>query len=84
MEVLQVLAGENDFIWTFLYPGYHVYQWQNREIKSKLDCSKLVPCSESLKTIAIDEHFSPGRCQVVSMAIHESKLYVGKLISKFR
>ena len=26
---------------------------------------------------AIDEHFSPGRCQVVSMAIHEQKLYVG-------
>merc|ERR1739838_377548 len=41
------------------------------------DCSKLVPCSESLKTIAIDEHFSTGRCQVISMAIHQEKLYVG-------
>jgi len=41
-------------------------QWdaEVRAVKNKLDCSKLVPCSESLKTIAIDEHFSPGRCQV--------------------
>ena len=54
IEVLQVLAANdtNDvYIWTFLYPGYHVYQWQDKIIKSKLDCSKLVPCSESLKTI---------------------------------
>ena len=48
VEVLQVLAAEdadNDFVWTFLYPGYHVYQWHDKAIKSRLDCSKLVPCS---------------------------------------
>ena len=27
--------------------------------------------------LAIDEHFSTGRCQVISMAIHQEKLYVG-------
>ena len=80
VEVLQVITGDGDqkdFVWTFLYPGYHVYQWHKKTIKNKLDCSKLVPCSESLKTIAIDEHFSTGRCQVISMAVHEKKLYVG-------
>ncbi len=78
-------AGERDeaqFVFTFLYPGCHVYQWstsrsEDKAIKNKLDCSKLVPCSESLKTIAIDEHFSPGRCQVACMTVHEQKLYIG-------
>ena len=80
VEVLQVITGDGDlkaFAWTFLYPGFHVYQWESKSIKNRLDCSKLVPCSESLKTIAIDEHFSTGRCQVISMAIHQEKLYVG-------
>ena len=80
VEVLQVITGDGDlkaYVWTFLYPGFHVYQWEAKNIKNRLDCSKLVPCSESLKTIAIDEHFSTGRCQVISMAIHQEKLYVG-------
>ena len=80
VEVLQVITGQGDlkaYAWTFLYPGFHVYQWESKTIKNRLDCSKLVPCSESLKTIAIDEHFSTGRCQVISMAIHQDKLYIG-------
>ena len=66
-------------MWSFVYPGYYVYQWDadKRTIKNKLDCSKLVPCSESLKTIAIDEHFSPGRCQIASMVVQDNKLYIG-------
>ena len=67
------------FVWSFVYPGYYVYQWNadKRVIKNRLDCSKLVPCSESLKTIAIDEHFSPGRCQIASMVVQDDKLYIG-------
>ena len=70
-------CASGNLAWTFLYPGYYVYQWEDKVIKNKLDCSKLVPCSESLKTIAIDEHFSPARCQVISLRIHDQKLYVG-------
>lgn len=46
--------------------GCVVYEWepQSRTILSKLDCSKLAPCSESIKSISIEEHLSPGRCQV--------------------
>jgi len=90
--------GVDNFVWTFLYPGCHIYQWQTtspnssrgadcssadphgfgrRKMRSKLDCSKLVPSSESLATIAIDEHFSPGRCQVASMCVLAGKLYAG-------
>ena len=66
-------------VWSFVYPGYYVYQWDadKRVIKNRIDCSKLVPCSESLKTIAIDEHFSPGRCQIASMVVQDDKLYIG-------
>ena len=68
-----------NYVWSFVYPGYYVYQWNadKRVIKNRLDCSKLVPCSESLKTIAIDEHFSPGRCQIASMVVQDDKLYIG-------
>lgn len=46
--------------------GCVVYQWDpaTHSILNKLDCSKLVPCSESLKSISIEEHLSPGKCQV--------------------
>ena len=68
VEVFQVISdSESGHVWTFVYPGCHIFQWSGggeRAIKNRLDCSKLVPSSESLKTIAIDEHFSPGRCQV--------------------
>jgi len=47
--------------------GCIVYQWDvvTRKIMNKLDCSKLIPCSESLKSISIEERLSPGKCQVL-------------------
>ena len=77
VEVMQVLSnqqsdstagGSGGQVWTFLYPGCHVYLWDGaaKQVLNRLDCSKLVPCSESLKTIAIDEHFMPGRSGQVS------------------
>ena len=70
---------DRKFVWSFVYPGYYVYQWDadKRVVRNRIDCSKLVPCSESLKTIAIDEHFSPGRCQIASMVVQDDKLYLG-------
>ncbi len=72
LEVLEIIANEDGTgVWTFVYPGYHVFGWNvaDRKVIHRLDCSKLVPTSESLKTIAIDEHFSPGRCQIASMTV---------------
>lgn len=48
-----------------------------KEIENRLDCSKLIPCSESLKSIAIDEHLSPGKCQISALAVLNNELYVG-------
>lgn len=65
VNVLNMVAGGGS-VWSYVYPGCIVYQWdqESRTIINKLDCSKLVPCSESLKSIAIEEHLSPGKCQV--------------------
>ena len=53
-------------VWSYVYPGCVVYRWDpvSRRILHRLDCSKLAPCSESLQSISIEEHLSPGRCQV--------------------
>uniref|UniRef100_A0A1B6DQ53 non-specific serine/threonine protein kinase n=1 Tax=Clastoptera arizonana TaxID=38151 RepID=A0A1B6DQ53_9HEMI len=66
-------------VWTYVYPGCVVYQWDpdTRTIANKLDCSKLVPCSESMKSISIEEHLSPGRCQVTSLCVLHNELYIG-------
>ncbi|XP_050691737.1 leucine-rich repeat serine/threonine-protein kinase 1-like isoform X4 [Eriocheir sinensis] len=66
-------------IWSYVYPGCVVYHWDAKEQKvvNRLDCSKLVPCSESLQSISIEEHLSPSHCQVTAMAVCGSEVYVG-------
>eukprot|EP00092_Neocalanus_flemingeri_P073050 GFUD01090055.1.p1 GENE.GFUD01090055.1~~GFUD01090055.1.p1 ORF type:complete len:201 (-),score=61.65 GFUD01090055.1:35-616(-) len=79
-EVLQVVSTEdNQHIFSYLYPGCIIYQWEveSKEVLSKLDCSKLIPCSESLVTINIDDQFSPGRCQVSTLSVVGNLLYIG-------
>ena len=79
-EVRQVAATENNqLVFTCLHPGCVIYQWsvQTKTIVNKLDCSKLIPCSESLVTINIDDGFSPGRCQVSSVSVSAGLVYIG-------
>ncbi|KHJ44662.1 kinase domain protein [Trichuris suis] len=47
------------YVWSYLYPGSVVYQWdtKKRAIKARLDCSKIIPCSESISTMNIEESF---------------------------
>lgn len=73
------IAAEGCSVWTYAYPGCVVWQWdaQTGRPINKLDCSKLVPCSESLKSIAIEEHLSPGRCQVTGLSAAGGDLYIG-------
>ncbi|XP_075215251.1 leucine-rich repeat kinase [Lycorma delicatula] len=86
VDVLQIISSHSPVkydgpasVWTYVYPGCVVYQWDpaTRTIINKLDCSKLVPCSESLKSISIEEHLSPGRCQVTSLCVLNMELYIG-------
>ncbi|XP_019848391.2 leucine-rich repeat serine/threonine-protein kinase 1 isoform X2 [Bactrocera dorsalis] len=78
VKVARMFATD-DFVFSCLYPGFIVYQWNvyNKRIENKLDCSKLLPCSESLKSIAIDEHLSLVKCQISALASHSNELYIG-------
>lgn len=71
VNVMNLVSVDN-IVWSYVHPGCVVYQWdqKTRSIVSKLDCSKLVPCSESLKSIAIEEHLSPTNCQVKMFQVY--------------
>ncbi|XP_050515571.1 leucine-rich repeat serine/threonine-protein kinase 1 isoform X2 [Diabrotica virgifera virgifera] len=78
VDVMNIIAVESN-VWSYVRPHCVVYQWDSktRTIINKLDCSKLVPCSESLKSIAIEEHLSPSNCQVTSLVALNDELYIG-------
>ncbi|XP_059217831.1 leucine-rich repeat serine/threonine-protein kinase 1 isoform X2 [Stomoxys calcitrans] len=73
------MCSNASYVFTCLYPGFMVYQWhaEHKSIENKLDCSKLLPCSESLKSIAIDEHLSLIKCQISALCAHGQELYIG-------
>lgn len=76
---VQKLHASSNYIYSYVAPSCVLYQWNcaKKEIENRLDCSKLIPCSESLKSIAIDEHLSPGKCQISALAVLNNELYVG-------
>lgn len=73
------LYANGGHIYSYVAPSCILYQWNcdQKVIENKLDCSKLIPCSESLKSIQIDEHLSPGKCQISALAILNNELYIG-------
>lgn len=73
------LYASNQHVFSYVAPSCILYQWNSKEkiVENKLDCSKLIPCSESLKSIQIDEHLSPGKCQISSLAVLRNELYIG-------
>lgn len=73
------LLGNEDMVYSYVSPSSKLYAWDSRHKKiiTKLDCSKLIPCSESLKSIAIEEHLSPTKCQITSLAVLKDILYIG-------
>ncbi|XP_052899999.1 leucine-rich repeat serine/threonine-protein kinase 1 [Anopheles moucheti] len=79
LSVALLYASGDDYVYSYLSPSYILYQWRSstKRVENKLDCSKLVPCSESLKSIAIDERLSPGKCQISALAVLGNELYVG-------
>uniref|UniRef100_A0A182PFW2 non-specific serine/threonine protein kinase n=1 Tax=Anopheles epiroticus TaxID=199890 RepID=A0A182PFW2_9DIPT len=79
LSVALLYASGDDYVYSYLAPSYILYQWRSstKRVENKLDCSKLVPCSESLKSIAIDERLSPGKCQISALAALGNELYVG-------
>ncbi|XP_068220598.1 leucine-rich repeat serine/threonine-protein kinase 1 isoform X12 [Palaemon carinicauda] len=74
-----VLPHLRNSMWSYVYPGCVVYHWdvKDQKLVNRLDCSKLVPCSESLQSISIEEHLSPSHCQVSAVAVCGGEVYVG-------
>lgn len=73
------MCSNDSYVFSCLYPGCMVYQWgaASKCIENKLDCSKLLPCSESLQSIAIDERVNLIKCQISALATHNTELYIG-------
>lgn len=71
------LFSSNETVYSYVYPGCMVYQWdvETREISSTLDCTKLVPCSESLKPLTIED--LSEKCQVTCVSVYSNSVYIG-------
>lgn len=68
---VQILCSSKKFMYSYVSPGCTLYQWscETKTLLNSLDCSKLVPCSESLNSISIEEHVSPGKYQVFTHSL---------------
>lgn len=77
VERVHLVSCNGEGIYSHVYPGCMVYQWdtETREISSTLDCTKLVPCSESLKPLTIED--LSEKCQVTSVSLFDSCVYIG-------
>lgn len=78
-NVTLLKCADKEFVFSYVAPGCVVYQWNvaERRISNRLDCSKLIPCSESLRSISIEEHLSPGKCQITTVAVVDEEVYIG-------
>ncbi|XP_055377695.1 leucine-rich repeat serine/threonine-protein kinase 1 [Condylostylus longicornis] len=77
-EVFKMVSAKK-YIFSCLKKGSIVYQWNvcDKVIQGKLDCSKLLPCSESLKSISIEDHLGSSHSQITAIKTTEKVLYVG-------
>lgn len=78
-NVTLLKCADKEFVFSYVAPGCVVYQWNvaQKKIENRLDCSKLIPCSESLRSISIEEHLSPGKCQITTIAVVDEEVYIG-------
>ncbi|XP_059045025.1 leucine-rich repeat serine/threonine-protein kinase 1 [Achroia grisella] len=78
VSLLAALPSE-PYVLAACRPGVCVYQWcvRSRQQCARLDCSKLVPCSESLQSIAIDDHLADERCTVTAMCVLRGLVFAG-------
>ncbi|XP_022818770.1 leucine-rich repeat serine/threonine-protein kinase 1 [Spodoptera litura] len=76
---LMAASDDEPFVVVYCDPGVCVYQWsvRTKEQCARLDCSKLVPCSESLQSISLDEHLTEDKCRVTALCAIRGELYIG-------
>lgn len=76
-EVTCIVASER-YLWTSAGCTVHLWSVADKCVARKLDCWKLVPCSESLESINIESYYEQARSSVVSSIVHSgNNLFVG-------
>ncbi|XP_022652148.1 leucine-rich repeat serine/threonine-protein kinase 1-like isoform X3 [Varroa destructor] len=71
VAAIETAPGLPDVVWSYTRPGSLIHQWdcRTRQKSHKLDCSKLIPCSESIVSIGLEEDIRPSHCQVTAIAV---------------
>lgn len=76
-DITSIIASK-DFLWTAAGCTVHLWSIKHKSIVRKLDCCKLVPCSESLESINIESYYIQARTSVVSSMVYvNNQLFVG-------
>lgn len=78
-EISHIVVGaENDFLWTAAKCTIHLWSVKGKHVIRKLDCWKLVPCSESLESINIEQYYQQAKTsEVTSLVQLGEQLFVG-------
>ncbi|KAK6640323.1 hypothetical protein RUM44_012009 [Polyplax serrata] len=77
VDRVEIVSNHGSVLCSYVYPGCMVYQWDTeaKHITATLDCTKLVPCSESLKPLTLED--LSEKCQVTAVSVFDSCVYVG-------
>lgn len=76
-EVTFILSSK-EHLWTAAGCTVHLWSIKDRCVARKLDCWKLVPCSESLESINIEQYYEQARTSVLSSLVYlNNQLFVG-------
>jgi len=76
--VITSIITRKNLLWTSAGCTIHLWDLKSRCVERKLDCWKLVPCSESLESINIEQYYQQARSSSVSSMVHSNnQLFVG-------
>lgn len=77
-SLVTAIAASRDLLWTVAGCTIHLWSITSKCVTRKLDCWKLVPCSESLESINIENYYQESRSSSVrSMVYLNNQLFVG-------
>jgi hypothetical protein len=76
-EITNIIAV-NGLLWTSANCTIHLWSVREKHVIRRLDCWKLVPCSESLESINIEQYYQQAKTSSVTSMVYENdQLFVG-------
>jgi len=77
-EEVRFVLADGQHIWTAANCTVHLWNHSERQVSRKLDCWKLVPCSESLESINIEHYYQQAKSSTISgLVAVGDQLFVG-------